>query len=271
MTKQVKSDITKKLISAAEILPESAIEQLCMALDVLPDSANLESMLSVCAPIGNPGQRMKVQELINAWVAQVPPCTPSSLAWGLRATTGMNNHWREKQSVELVWTGPSTEHSTLRRTDQALLDVIQAAKSELIIVTFVAYKVNIISDALASAVERGVTIHFILESKDAKTAPSALSHFGSISNNSEERLLLYEWPTHVRGRDDSGNHGIIHAKCAVADEEIAFVSSANLTGHAMSLNMELGLLLRGGDMPSKISLHFQELIAKKILVRISVD
>jgi cardiolipin synthase A/B len=52
----------------------------------------------------------------------------------------------------------------------------------------------------------------------------------------------------------------MHAKCAVADEELLFISSANLTGYALALNMELGLLVRGGPLPAAVWTHFQRLI-----------
>ena len=53
----------------------------------------------------------------------------------------------------------------------------------------------------------------------------------------------------------------MHAKCAIADGRIAFVTSANLTGAAMTENMELGLVVRGGDVPRRIAAHFNALIA----------
>ncbi|MFN8105307.1 MAG: phospholipase D-like domain-containing protein [Acidimicrobiia bacterium] len=41
----------------------------------------------------------------------------------------------------------------------------------------------------------------------------------------------------------------LHAKCAVADDHTALVTSANLTGAGLEHNMELGLLVRGGGVP----------------------
>ena len=43
--------------------------------------------------------------------------------------------------------------------------------------------------------------------------------------------------------------GKVHAKVAVADEAFCFISSANLTGHAMEKNMEAGVLIKGGATP----------------------
>jgi phosphatidylserine/phosphatidylglycerophosphate/cardiolipin synthase-like enzyme len=39
----------------------------------------------------------------------------------------------------------------------------------------------------------------------------------------------------------------LHAKCAVADSELLFIGSANLTESAFELNMEIGALIRGRE------------------------
>ncbi len=44
------------------------------------------------------------------------------------------------------------------------------------------------------------------------------------------------------------------------------VSSANLTEYALSLNMELILLIRGGDLPARVAGHLRRLIDGAVLV-----
>jgi phosphatidylserine/phosphatidylglycerophosphate/cardiolipin synthase-like enzyme len=61
-------------------------------------------------------------------------------------------------------------------------------------------------------------------------------------------------------------HGSLHAKCAVADRRVLFVSSANLTEYALKLNMELGLLVRGGDLPGRAIGHLRRLVEEGVLV-----
>jgi phosphatidylserine/phosphatidylglycerophosphate/cardiolipin synthase-like enzyme len=65
----------------------------------------------------------------------------------------------------------------------------------------------------------------------------------------------------------NGRLGLLHVKCAVADETIMFLSSANLTGHALNNNMELGVLLRHGRLPSQVVQHFRRLMIMGILAR----
>ena len=76
---------------------------------------------------------------------------------------------------------------------------------------------------------------------------------------------IFRWPPDNRPRDEEGRIGTLHAKCAVADESLAFVSSANLTGDALESNMELGMLVEGGDTARRIRSHFDRLIQQGVL------
>ena len=60
----------------------------------------------------------------------------------------------------------------------------------------------------------------------------------------------------------------MHAKAAIADEQVAFVTSANLTGSAIEANMELGLLVRGGSVPRRLERHFRALMSVGRLVEV---
>src|SRR5690606_8167910 len=97
-----------------------------------------------------------------------------------------------EQSIELVWTGPTTPFVSARRTEQALLQVINAADQTLFITSFVAYDVSTIVKALNAASDRGVAISMLLElSQD---------HGGSISFDAIGKMKalvpsarLYAW------------------------------------------------------------------------------
>ena len=71
---------------------------------------------------------------------------------------------------------------------------------------------------------------------------------------------VYFWPKENRPLGDNHKVGIMHVKCAVADGERLFLSSANLTQQAFTINMELGILVRGGTMPSRVERQFERLI-----------
>lgn len=170
---------------------------------------------------------------------------------------------KSEESVDLVWTGPSSELVATRKTEQALLQVIQAARSKLFLTSFVAYEVASIIEALSRAMQDGVALSMLLESDG--------DHGGGVSFDviGKMRKLLpaariYFWSD----KPDAFAGGKVHAKVAVADEGICFISSANLTGHAMEKNMEAGVLVNGGALPSKLQRHLEALVTTKQLKRV---
>ena len=88
---------------------------------------------------------------------------------------------------------------------------------------------------------------------------------GSISKNTFKNLITgipnIKSPEFIDGS--------VHAKVAVADSEIGFITSANLTGYAMEKNMEAGILLRGGDVPKTLMLHLNSLVDTKIISKLN--
>lgn len=90
----------------------------------------------------------------------------------------------------------------------------------------------------------------------------------AVGEELEALCNIYVWPPHKRPTDGAGRHGSLHAKCAVADEQTILVSSANLTEYALSLNMELGLLVHGGDLPGRAADHLRDLMSANVLVPI---
>ncbi len=80
-----------------------------------------------------------------------------------------------------------------------------------------------------------------------------------------QRLLLARRAT---GGESEGKLGILHVKCAVADGRWLFLSSANLTEYAFTINMELGLLVTGGPLPCQVEEQFDRLIGTGVLERV---
>jgi phosphatidylserine/phosphatidylglycerophosphate/cardiolipin synthase-like enzyme len=78
---------------------------------------------------------------------------------------------------------------------------------------------------------------------------------------------VYLWPTEGRSKGGTGRPGILHVKCAVADGRWLFLSSANLTEYAFSINMELGVLVTGGSTPGQVEAHFGRMIESGVLAR----
>lgn len=144
-----------------------------------------------------------------------------------------------------------------------LLDVIASAYSELFIVSFVAHERPSILKALKKAAEKGVQVNVVLESSVDCGGTLESDQFIGLKAALPD-AIFYHW----RARDGEFAGGKVHAKIIVSDQESAFLTSANLTGHAMERNIEAGALFRGGDTPRDIALHLRGLIDLKILTRL---
>jgi phosphatidylserine/phosphatidylglycerophosphate/cardiolipin synthase-like enzyme len=178
----------------------------------------------------------------------------------------MDQWWRENRRLAVAWTGPAPPGGTFRRTDQALLQIIEAARKELWLVSFAGYNLPDIRDALMAAAEREVNLHLIIESPEESQGKVTFSALEGLGKRLAEVAIVYVWPLEKRTKNEKGQHGSLHVKCALADDRHLFVSSANLTEFAMSLNMELGLVVRGGDLPTQVGRHFRWLIERGYLV-----
>lgn len=208
--------------------------------------------------VGTPLASGVVDQLIQAWCAT--SVSAEELASMLLAAVHVFTKASNEQSAELVWTGPTTPFVAARRTEQALLQVINVANSALFITSFVAYDVSSIVKALNAACERGVVISMLLESSQ--------DHGGSINIDviGKMRTLvptaqLYAW----RDKADAFFDGRVHAKVAVADGSTCFITSANLTRYAMDKNMEAGVLISGGRIPKLLDKHLRSLVDMKIV------
>lgn len=206
--------------------------------------------------VGTPVASTVVEQLAAAW--QNTEVGSDELASMLLAASHVYTKAASEQSTELVWTGPTTPFVSARRTEQALLQVINSAEQSLFITSFVAYDVSSIVKALNAADERGVSITMLLESSH--------DHGGSINIDVIGKMRglvpgaqLYVW------RDKTGDFadGRVHAKVAVADKTACFITSANLTGYAMEKNMEAGVLISGGRIPRLLDEHLRSLVDTK--------
>jgi cardiolipin synthase len=220
------------------------------------DTSKANSALS--GAVGTPAAAGLVDQLIDAWRATT--VTADEMASMLLAAGHVFTKAVNQQSIELVWTGPTTPFVSARRTEQALLQVINAAEQTLFITSFVAYDVSTIVKALNAASHRGVVISMLLE--------LSLDHDGSITFDAMGKMRtlvpaarLYAW----RDKTDPFSDGRVHAKVAVADGRMCFITSANLTGYAMEKNMEAGVLITGGHIPRLLSDHLYSLSDTKMV------
>jgi phosphatidylserine/phosphatidylglycerophosphate/cardiolipin synthase-like enzyme len=225
------------------------------------------SRVRILSGIANPQNKTTVSVILDVWEKDYPDLSSSAISLMIEAVQESRNQ-SNNPILDLVWTGPESSIIPLRRTDQTLLDLISSARDSLLIVSFAIYKASAIIDAIEAAIKRDVCTTIILETDDGKDRKITHSGIVTFSKNIFRLANFYTWPIENRTKDIHGHYGSLHAKIAVADENRLFVTSANLTDYAMEMNMEMGILVQGGQLPEQVKQHFEELIIRKNLTAI---
>lgn len=167
---------------------------------------------------------------------------------------------QRESNVELVWTGPTTPFVAIRRTEQVLLDLIGHAQNDVFLVSFVAYDVPSVVTALNAAAARGVEVRILLETSTGLGGSLSVDPIATM-RRCVPSAALYVWTDRVAPFTE----GRVHAKVAVADGNTAFLTSANLTAHALEKNMEAGVVISGGHVPSGLRAHLHALIETRVI------
>jgi phosphatidylserine/phosphatidylglycerophosphate/cardiolipin synthase-like enzyme len=114
--------------------------------------------------------------------------------------------------------------------------------------------------ALREAVERGVDVNIVVETREGAAGllggPEPAIAFTSVPG-----LRLWHWSPGSRGHERARQH----AKLAVADRYILLVGSANLTESGVRRNLEAGVLVTGGTAPQRAAEHIRELQRSGVL------
>jgi len=266
----VEPTLISRIAALAERFPTELAEALCRKLYACSAEDGPNDISSILEDVHEPSIRQVLDDLLADWLDAEPRKSLREFSLILEGAIGAAQAHRESHSLDLIWTGPAPPNSAFRKTEQALLEVINAAKDELWVVSFASYKVPKLTEALLSAAQRGVRIQLILESKEESEGKVTFSALKGLGREIADRAAVYVWPREKRPSDPSGAQGALHAKCAVADGNLLFVSSANLTEYAMTLNMEMGILVKGSSLPQRTAKHLKWLIEHGVLVKLNM-
>ena len=253
-----KRTLPRAVGQTAERLSEGSLGALCAALREGTPPASL------ARAVATPHYRGTVEELVCVW-SQHPDVSAEALAIAVECAAE-RVEWARQEELSLVWSGPATDAVPVRRSDQTLLQLVRAAKRRLIIVSYAVYSVPDIAKALVAGARRGVEVAVVLESAEESEGNVSYEMAPALGGRVADHVTFYTWPAERRPRTPGGRLASLHAKCAVADERLLLISSANLTDAAMRLNMELGLLVSEGPVPSRVQSHLEQLIARRDLV-----
>ena len=180
-----------------------------------------------------------------------------------------------KNNVELVWTGPEAQNSTLRDTSVVAQDLFREAQSEVIIAGFAFYQGKDLFKELAKKYDDNPVFRvtfFVDIRREGNT---------SIEN---EILLKFkidfkkkQWPGN-RMPDiyydprtlsmEIGMKSSMHAKCIVADSKKALITSANFTNAAHHRNIEAGAVFESVSLSKSLNSQFFNLVELGLLKKL---
>lgn len=259
------------IVQLVEDIPGEYVDRIA---DLLQKESRFESgriLHRIQAMIPQADVQENIRQFIENWEKIKDTPSPREMGLMISVVDMALERQNRKQSVELTWTGPKSRSVNLRRTDQALVELINSAKKRVIIVSFAVYKAKSIMSVLEKAAERGVEIHIIVESPDASEGKIAYDTIAALGAEVKSKAKIFIWPHAKREIGANGKYGALHAKVAVGDDDILYISSANLTEYAMNLNMEMGVLIFGGELPAQARNHFDGLITAGILSEVNFD
>ncbi|CAN5537630.1 hypothetical protein BH11PLA2_BH11PLA2_16420 [soil metagenome] len=249
--------IVESAYALACSLPGGTVETVAAAI-LTSSEGSLRAEISKRVP--HHQNRELALAFVDRWRNEARDVEGRTVAVALQSAALAEQTHRDSQSVELVWTGPDTEQIPFRRTEQAILQVLDAATTRITLVSFAVYRIPNVGKALVRAAKRGVRLTVILETPDKIEGVGEYSTIKALGQEVAACSTVYFWPKENRPVGDNKKVGILHVKCAVADGEWLFLSSANLTQQAFTINMELGMLVRGGTMPNRVEKQFERLI-----------
>ncbi|HEX3426400.1 MAG TPA: DISARM system phospholipase D-like protein DrmC [Acidimicrobiales bacterium] len=243
MTENV-ADLAVRL---AQNLPAADLDALARGAE-----RGRDGLIEIRSRTASPIVRAACDDLLA--IAREPPSYVAGTLAGAAAAVAVNR----RDHIEIVWTGPESDVDTTRLTAAVIIELVDEARQELLLVSYATYSEPRVTAAVSDALARGVNVTVLLER--AVDNPNYLGQGHPFPGLPIRRLA---WLPNYRPAGAA-----LHAKLIVVDAAVALIGSANLTGRAMDTNLECGVLLRGGGQPQLIRDHIFGLLRRGCLYRL---
>lgn len=175
--------------------------------------------------------------------------------------------------VELVLSGPIVEGVEMRDTAVVFSSLLQDAREEVLVTSFVAGYARELLAPLADFLDADPTRRATIVLNFQRGSDTTIT--SDLAARLADEFWTKQWPRGARRPtlcyDPRGlemereARATMHAKVVVIDRRKAFVTSANLTARAQSQNIELGVLVNHAPTAARIAGYFEALIASRLL------
>lgn len=224
-----RSELEAAVLRMAERLPRGSIDAAAAGAE----GASADEPDSIVRPIAHPTYQQSAADLVAAWQTcrEVPG---TALASMLRVAAIARAGALDQEHVDVVWTGPASHEVPSRSTEAVVLEIIEAATEQLLLVTYAAFPHEPLLGALRAAVSRGVHTEVLVETRSGAGALLAAEPAHVFDRIIGVRLL--EWPVARRPIASGPVRARMHAK------------------------LECGLLVSGGRVPGRLADHVAALV-----------
>ena len=162
-----------------------------------------------------------------------------------------------EEKVELVVTAPNSFAIKTRTTLGAINEVLESAQKSIIMTGYsVSEYVSDFLDTVIAKSQKGIVVRLYINKVDNQASLEKLLRYKS------RFLQIYNYTN----ADDKMS--ALHAKILSVDGKRTLISSANLSYHGMSGNIELGCLVESKKIGKQMDDLFQQLYKEKVFQRI---
>lgn len=175
--------------------------------------------------------------------------------------------------LDLVWSGPTVAGLHARNTRRVYEELLGSAERSVWASTYAFFDGPRAFEVLARRMDAtpGLEVTLLL---NVQRKRGDTTDVDQLVRRFADRFWKHEWPGTARPKvfydpralEPEGPGGVLHAKAVVIDDEVVFITSANLTEAALDSNIELGLLVRDRALAASVSTHFQALIDTSVLL-----
>lgn len=173
---------------------------------------------------------------------------------------------------DLVWSGEEVPGLHARKTRQVFDELVGGAQNSLWICSYTYYNGPKAFEKLATRMDATpkLQVTLLLNIKRGWGDQTPAEELAIAFSNAlwtkgwpgDRRPDVFYDPRSLKQDDETA---VLHAKAVVADDQVAFITSANLTEKAFGENIEVGMLSRDRTVALSLSQHFRVLIERGLL------
>jgi hypothetical protein len=160
----MENEAADEIAEVARVLTGESVDQIARLITEGASSSRIEAIAGTAAA------RTALRRLTRL----AEPADAAGLALALRAASLAHRHADAEQRVSLVWSGPDAAGAPMRRTEQALCEVIAEARHHLLVTSYTVVAVPAVNRALEGL---GINIELGLLIRGGSTPQSVRERF----------------------------------------------------------------------------------------------